>query len=115
MPSIVESAVIDDAPQIDGRRWITEHHIDDQGVVHLVGPYLADAEYDAEADLAAHATLIEERLANAVDDAQAAHQAHITAVAEQLKAMDLSARVALVHQLDPAEIEAALQAAQGGG
>lgn len=63
--TIVSSTVIEDSPQIDGRRWITEAHTDHLGIVHRRGPYMAEAEQDVEAGLAANAALIEAQLQEA--------------------------------------------------
>ncbi|HYC65138.1 MAG TPA: hypothetical protein VEC14_10440 [Reyranellaceae bacterium] len=62
---IVASEVIEDAPQIDGRRWIVEAHADHLGIVHRRGPYMAEAEQDVEAGLAAAAAQIEAQLQDA--------------------------------------------------
>ena len=43
---IVSSQVASDSPQIDGRRWITEQHLDQFGEDHPVS-YMADAGFDA--------------------------------------------------------------------
>jgi hypothetical protein len=50
---IVTSTVIEDAPQIDGRRWITERHLDHVGAAHLrTYMALASASIDPSATVA---------------------------------------------------------------
>ena len=46
MATITQSTIVEDAPQKDGRRWITERHIDNSGAARLV-TYLAPAAADA--------------------------------------------------------------------
>ena len=45
---IVSSEITHDDPQIDGRRYITERHVDNVGVEHVF-TYLGEADTDAEA------------------------------------------------------------------
>ena len=61
---IVSSTVVGDAPQIDGRRAITERHVDHLGVVYTFHWYAAPGA-DATAQLAGHATQLLNDLANA--------------------------------------------------
>jgi hypothetical protein len=52
MASIVSSKIIADLVQRDGRHWITERHVDNAGIEHLV-TYLAAVGTDAAAVMAA--------------------------------------------------------------
>lgn len=61
---IVASVIVEDAPQMDGRRWVRERHTDHLGAAHDV-LYLALAEADAEAIMAARVSAIEAQLAAA--------------------------------------------------
>lgn len=49
--AITSSTIIEDRAQIDGRRWITERHVDSQGQSYFV-VYMADAGLDAQAEMA---------------------------------------------------------------
>lgn len=59
---IVTSTIIEDSPQIDGRRAIRERHIDSHGNAHDVD-YLAEADADVESILATHAAGVAAQLA----------------------------------------------------
>lgn len=61
MVAIVSSQIAEDAAQADGRRWITEVHVDDAGVAHRQ-VYLAARNADAVATLAGNAAAIESNL-----------------------------------------------------
>src|ERR1039458_6149732 len=61
---IVSSTIIEDAPQSDGRRWVTERHVDQLGIEHLV-PYMAAAPTNTEPIMAARAIQIGADLAAA--------------------------------------------------
>lgn len=54
---IVESTIIEDAPQKDGRRYVTELHVDDEGKEHRV-MYLAESKANVEEMLPARAAQI---------------------------------------------------------
>lgn len=60
--SIVSSTIIEDAPQVDGRRAIRERHTDSHGIAHDVD-YLAEADADVESILATHAAGVAAQLA----------------------------------------------------
>ena len=62
--AIVLSEIVDDAPQIDGRRHVRERHTDHVGGLHYV-TYLAEAETDAAAVMAGRVAQIEEQLRQA--------------------------------------------------
>lgn len=62
--AITSSVIADESVQRDGRRYITEHHTDHQGVVHAV-TYLADAGFDTAEALAARAKSLGDGLQNA--------------------------------------------------
>lgn len=59
---IVSSRIAEDSRQIDGRRWVREHHTDQTGVVHEV-VYMAEAAQVV--DLTASAARIEAQLIEA--------------------------------------------------
>ena len=61
---IVSSTIIEDAPQSDGRRWITERHVDQLGIEHLVH-YMAAAATNTAPIMAARAIQIGADLAAA--------------------------------------------------
>lgn len=61
---IISSAVERDLPQIDGRRQITERHVDHVGVEHD-NCYTAEADFDATAQLAESARKLSAQLATA--------------------------------------------------
>jgi len=61
---IVQSTVIADAPQVDGRRRLVEAHTDHLGKAHRYGPVWVSADYDAQTGLTAHAAQIEAQLAD---------------------------------------------------
>lgn len=61
--SIISSSADLFQPQADGRRWIIERHTDHLGVVRERGPYLADASYDPDGDLASRAAEMNAALA----------------------------------------------------
>lgn len=54
---VVSSAIVEDSPQIDGRRWIVERHLDQTGAARFVR-YLADRAINAPAGMAARALAI---------------------------------------------------------
>lgn len=58
---IIKSIIIDESVQIDGRRWVTEKHIDDVGVEHLV-TYLAEADLDIDKEMQNRIAIIEDSL-----------------------------------------------------
>ena len=69
--AIVLSTIIEDAPQIDGRRWVCERHVDQRGIERLVR-YLAAAGFNALAAMAArvadiNADLIAQEIAANID------------------------------------------------
>jgi hypothetical protein len=70
---IVSSQVVEDAPQIDGRRHVRERHTDDLGESFDV-LYMAQAGDDANAPLAARANRIDAALL------EAEHQINLAAV-----------------------------------
>ena len=55
---IVSSKIVDDGRQRDGRRWITESHVDQFGVDYRV-MYLCPADWDADAAMKLRAKQIE--------------------------------------------------------
>lgn len=61
---IVSSEIIEDSPQVDGRRAIRERHVDSHGTPHDVD-YLADADADLDAMLSLHAAGVAVQLAAA--------------------------------------------------
>ena len=61
---IVNSTIIVDHAQVDGRRRIWERHQDHLGVSHLVA-YIAESADDVTQNLAPNAVLIEDQLAAA--------------------------------------------------
>jgi|SRR5579859_987671 len=63
MTGIIVSSTIADVggTQVDGRKYVTEHHTDLVGVVHSV-TYLADSGADYNAILAANAAALEQSL-----------------------------------------------------
>lgn len=71
MATILSSAILADRPQVDGRRYVTEEHLDDQGETTRV-TYLA--------------------LANA--DVQAAATARQATILDQLRAAEVAANIA---------------------
>lgn len=54
---IVSSSIIEDCAQIDGRRWVTEQHVDQLSIAHAY-TYLAAAAEDAVAAMNARVPLI---------------------------------------------------------
>lgn len=59
----MNSSYVVEHEQRDGRKWVTETHIDDVGERH-VARYLADRNTDYDAILSARATEIADRLVN---------------------------------------------------
>lgn len=59
---IVSSEITHDDPQIDGRRYIHERHLDDQGREYIF-IYLAEADWDAQASLDARVPPLNDQLA----------------------------------------------------
>lgn len=59
---IINSQIIEDSIQTDGRRWITERHTDHLGQFHTI-TYMADPEFDATAAMNNRVTSIENKLA----------------------------------------------------
>jgi hypothetical protein len=55
--SIVTSTIVDDSPQIDGRRWITESHVDQFGEDRRV-MYLCAADADVQAVMLSRAARV---------------------------------------------------------
>jgi hypothetical protein len=60
----MQSTIIEDRPQTDGRRAVRERHVDDFGVEHFV-VYMAESGADVEAILPSRAAQIEADLAAA--------------------------------------------------
>lgn len=58
---IVSSEIIEDSPQADGRRWITEQHVDQLGLAYEFR-YLADADADPAGRLASRAAELDAEL-----------------------------------------------------
>jgi hypothetical protein len=79
---IKSSTIVEDSPQIDGRRYIREVHTDDVGVEHHV-TYLAESKEDVEAILPIRVSQIDEQIA----EKQVIEQALI--VAEKERAVEL--------------------------
>jgi hypothetical protein len=59
--TIVSSIIIEDSPQIDGRRWIRERHTDSLGVPHD-RVYMAAAKFDTSTILTVDAASIDAQL-----------------------------------------------------
>lgn len=59
--AIVSSQIIEDVPQIDGRRHVTERHVDHVGLVHF-WRYLAEQLADVSAAMSARVAAVESRL-----------------------------------------------------
>ncbi len=62
--TIASSVILSDQAQVDGRRWITERHTDSNTVQYL-RTYLAQANDDTNAALAAYAIALESTLEQA--------------------------------------------------
>lgn len=74
--TIVSSEIVSDSPQADGRRWVTERHVDHVGAVHVV-TYMAEAATNVQTIMAARVPALEAgakqaelraNLANALSD-----------------------------------------------
>mgnify|MGYP000320118821 CR=1 FL=1 len=65
MPIVSSSFTQDAHVQKDGGRYVIERHIDADGQVYQVGPYLAPEGFDTAARLASRATEINDQLAEA--------------------------------------------------
>lgn len=61
--TITSSQIIEDSPQTDGRRWITEEHTDHLGGKHRIN-YMAEGDADANAIMSIRVAGIEESLAD---------------------------------------------------
>lgn len=61
--AVERSSIAEDSPQRDGRRWVTERHVHDDGREETV-TYMAEADTDAQAVLIARAVQIDTRDAN---------------------------------------------------
>lgn len=61
---IVESAIVWDLPQIDGRRFIRERHVDDKGVEYFFD-YMAEEKEDSSVILPERVSTLERALADA--------------------------------------------------
>ena len=61
--SIVASIIIEDSPQIDGRRWITERHTDHVGKTHFI-TYIAGLLDNVTTTMTARVSQIETSLEN---------------------------------------------------
>lgn len=59
--AIVSSTIIEDAPQVDGRRHVCERHVDHAGLVHFVR-YIAERLADVSAAMASRVAAIEAEL-----------------------------------------------------
>ena len=57
----MQSTLLIISPQSDGRSYVTERHVDQCGVAHII-EYLADAETDRDAMLQTHADQLAEQL-----------------------------------------------------
>lgn len=68
--AIVSSSIISKHKQVDGRFYVTEHHVTDTGVVIPI-TYLADAEDDHEARMLARVPELEAALVKEREDADA--------------------------------------------
>lgn len=79
---IVESTVIEDSRQVDGRRHVREVHVDDVGVEHHV-TYLAESKADVNAMLPIRAAQIDEQISQRQADEQS------SAIAEKERAVEL--------------------------
>ncbi len=60
---ITLSQIIEDSPQADGRRWITEEHTDSTDKPHLIR-YLAELGVDCESVMVARVTQVNQQLIN---------------------------------------------------
>jgi|GEM_PF-6650443 len=58
---IISSNIIADSKQADGRRWVTEEHVDSGGVGHRV-TYMSGAQADAESAMNARVASVDESL-----------------------------------------------------
>lgn len=67
---IVSSEITHDDPQVDGRRYIHERHVDDRDREYIF-IYLADADWDAEASLTARIPPLDDQIRQADELAQA--------------------------------------------
>lgn len=67
---IVSSEITHDDPQVDGRRYIHERHVDDRDREYIF-IYLADADWDAEASLTARVPPLDEQIRQQDELAQA--------------------------------------------
>ena len=67
---IVASQITEDAPQADGRRYVREVHTDSGGTQHQF-TYLANADFDANAALAARAVGLPNAILRAAEDREA--------------------------------------------
>ena len=61
MPIVTSFFVLSPAPEIDGRRYVTETHVDQYGVA-VIADYLADVGADYNAIMAARATQLSQSL-----------------------------------------------------
>ena len=64
---IVSSQIVEDSPQIDGRRWVREVHTDDAGLMHEFA-YLAEAASNVSAIMAARAADLPDQLLRSIED-----------------------------------------------
>lgn len=80
--AIKSSEIIEDHVQIDGRRWITERHVADDGTEFRV-VYMAESKADVSVMLPIRAAQIEQAIADKAAEKQA------TALAEKERAVEL--------------------------